>query len=226
MRSLSPSRLCRNASLAMLLVAAPFAAARAQSSRYMPPSPPRQWARPRPAFPRPRFLPAPIPGGGIALLAQNGMGRPAQNRPGLEMWMQQHRNLSPADQQRALQGDPSFRALPPQAQIRTLNELRRLQGMNPEALNRRRALLRMTPAQRQQFDLAMQQYAALAPGRQQIVGRAFAALRRVPPPDRAAAMATFPPLQQLSPTERQTLQNLLAWEPYMTAPAAPPDDAH
>ena len=163
--------------------------------------------------------------GGSVLLAQNGgmlfaQGRPAQNRPGLEQWMQQHRNLSPADQQRALQSDPSFRALPPQAQIRTLNELRRLQGMNPQELNRRRALLRMTPQQQEQFNATMQQYAALPPARQQLVGRAFAALRRVPLQDRAAAMSTFPPLRRLSPYESQMLQNLLAWEPYMTGPNA------
>jgi hypothetical protein len=142
----------------------------------------------------------------------------AQNRPGLEQWMQQHSNLSPADQQRALQSDPSFRALPPQAQLRTLNELRRLQSMNPQELNRRRALLRMTPQQQQQFNTTMQQYAALPPARQRLVGRAFAALRRVPPPDRAAAMSSFLPLRQLSPYELQTLQNLLTWEPYMTGP--------
>ena len=189
----------------------------AQASRYMPPGPPRQFA------PQARWM-RPVPSGGV-LLAQNGgvlfaQGRPAQNRPGLEMWMQQHRNLSPADQQRALQSDPSFRALPPQAQIRTLNELRRLQGMNPQELNRRRALLRMTPQQQQQFNVTMQQYAALPPARQQLVGRAFAALRRVPAQDRAAAMSTFPPVQRLSPYELQTLQNLLAWEPYMTGPNA------
>jgi hypothetical protein len=225
-----PFRLSVGAAMALAVCAAP-ALVRAQGPRYATPPPrPRQMARPPAQWVRP--VPAPggavpggaVPGGGIALLAQNGAGRPAQNRPGLEMWMQQHRNLSPADQQRELQSDPSFRALPPQAQQRTLNELRRLQGMNPQELNRRRALLRMTPQQQEQFNAAMQQYAALPPGRQQIVGRAFAALRRVPPRDRAAAMSTFPPLRQLSPYERQTLQNMLAWEPYMSG-AAGPDDA-
>jgi hypothetical protein len=210
MRSLLPIRLCLGAVLAL----PPGAAwARAQGPRYVPPEqfarPPARWVRP-------------APGGGV-LLAQNGGGRLAQNRPGLEQWMQQHRNLPPAEQQRALQSDPSFRALPPQAQQRTLNELRRLQGMNPQELNRRRALLRMTPQQQLQFNATMQQYAALPPGRQQLVGRAFAALRRVPPQDRAAAMSTFPPLRQLSPYERQTLENLLAWEPYMNGAGDPGD---
>lgn len=210
MRSLIPIRLCLGAVLALTLLLP--GAALAQAQRYMPASPPsRQFARPQARWVRPTA-------GGRVLLAQNGARRLAQNRPGLEQWMQQHSNLSPADQQRALQNDSSFRALPPQAQIRTLNELRRLQGMNPQELNRRRALLRMTPQQQLQFNATMQQYAALPPARQQLVGRAFAALRRVPAQDRAAAMSRFPPVQRLSPYELQTLQSLLAWEPYMTGP--------
>jgi Protein of unknown function (DUF3106) len=148
---------------------------------------------------------------------QNGGARMAQNgarRPGLEQWMENHKNLSPAEQRRALQGDPSFRALPPQQQQGALNELNRLQNMSPERLNRRQALLRMTPQQRQQFNFSVQQYAALPPGRRALVGRAFGELRRVPLGDRAAAMSTYPLLRQFSPYERQVLSNLLVWEPY------------
>lgn len=122
---------------------------------------------------------------------------------------------------RALQNDPTFRGLPAQQQQGALNEMRRLQTMNPQQLNRRQALLRMSPEQRQQFNAAMYQYATLPPARQRVVGGAFAALRRVPVGERAAAMNSLPQVQQLSPQERQTLGNMLAWEPYM-APASGP----
>jgi hypothetical protein len=149
----------------------------------------------------------------------------AQNRligPGLPQWMEQHRNLPPADQERALENDPGFRALNPQQQQRALNQLRRLQAMTPEQRNRSWALLRMTPQQREQFDGVLSQYSALPPGRQLLVHRAFAALRRVPPPQRQAAMATYPPMRQFSPYERQILANLLFWEPYITGGDATP----
>ena len=148
---------------------------------------------------------------------QNGGARMAQNgarRPGLEQWMENHKNLSPAEQRRALQADPSFRALPPQQQQGALNELNRLQNMSPERLNRRQALLRMTPQQLQQFNSSVQQYVGLPPDRRVLVRRAFGELRRVPPGDRAAAMSTYPLLRQFSPYERQVLGNLLVWEPY------------
>jgi hypothetical protein len=203
MRSRIPIRRLFGALLALSLSAAQLCA---QGTPYVPPP---RFVRPQIRWTRPPD---------VVLLAQNGGGRMAQNRPGLEQWMQQHGNLAPAEQQRALQNDPSFRALPPQAQLRLLNELRRLQSMNPQELNRRRALLRMTPQQQEQFNATMQQYAALPPARQRLVGRLFAALRRVPSQDRAAAMNTFPLLRQLSPYELQTLQNLLAWEPYMNGP--------
>jgi len=77
----------------------------------------------------------------------------------------------------------------------------------------------MTPEQRQQFNAVVQQYAALPPPRQIMVRQALAALRRVPPPQRQAALATYPPLRQFSPYERQVLANLLFWEPYFSAGA-------
>lgn len=199
MRFHLPIRLVTPAALAVSLALAP---AFAHGQRLVP-SPPRpaQWAA------------HPLPNGRV-LLAQN---RPVG--PGLQQWMEQHRNVPPAEQERALENDPGFRALNPQQQQHALNQLRRLQTMTPEQRNRSWALLRMTPQQREQFNLAVQQYTELPPTRQLLVHQAFGALRRVPPPQRQAAMATYPPLRQFSPYERQVLANLLFWEPYLTAGA-------
>jgi hypothetical protein len=214
---------------AALGLAAAMGSACAQTPRYDPPrwyyGPPRYYQPPQyeqPAREAPRYWQPPV-----ARIAQNrgpnrGPGPNRAARPGLPLWMQRHQNLSPAQQQRELQNEEGFRALPPQEQQRELQELRRLQSMTPEQRGRREALLGMTPQQRQQFTAAVGQFTALPPDRRVLVKRAFEALRRVPVPERQAAMSTYPPLRQLSPEERQTLVNLLFWEPYFTAQEGPP----
>lgn len=190
----TPTRPCLLATLALAVASV---SARCQGP--LPPAPPPRQAR---------WAARPLLGGRVLL---------AQNRAGLQQWMEQHRNLPPAEQERAFRNDPGFRALSPPEQQRALNQLRRLQGMTPQQRNRSWALLRMTPPQRQQFNAAMQQFTALSPDRRVMVRQAFAALRRVPPPQRQAAMAAYPPLRQFSPYEREVLSNLLFWEPYFTA---------
>ncbi len=199
MKSHYPTRLTLGAALAVSLAAPAFAC----GQEFLPPPRRAQWAA------------RPFPEGGI-LLAQNAIG------PRLQQWMEQHRNLPPAEQERALENDPSFRALSPQEQQRLLNRLRRLQALTPQQLDHRWAFLRLTPQQQQQVNAVLDQYAALPPARQVLVRRALAALRRVPLPQRQAAMATYPPLRQFSPFERQLLTNLLYWEPYLTAGAPSP----
>jgi hypothetical protein len=218
MRLHSPSRLCVGAAVVLLAVAWP---AFAGGFGFQPP--PRQQAR-QAARQAQNSGVRPIQGP-AARPMQNGV-RPGQNgtaRPGLQRWMQEHRNLPPGEQLRQLQSEPSFRALPPETQRGVLNEMRRLQGMNPQQLDRRQALLQMTPLQRQQFTASVQQYAGLPPERKQLVRRAFANLRRVPPGQRQAAMNSYPLVQQLSPYEQQVLGNLLVWEPYFAGgPAGGP----
>lgn len=193
----SPSRFCLSAALAVGLAVGPMFVCGQQFQPLRPRQ--AQWA----ARPQPNKR---------VLLAQN---RPLG--PGLPQWMEQHRNLPPAQQERALENDPSFRALNPQQQQRALNQLRQLQGMTPQQRNRRWAWLRLTPQQRQQVQTLAQQWAALPPARQLPMQQALAALLRVPPPQRPAAMATYPPLRQFSPYERQLLADWLYWEPYLDA---------
>jgi hypothetical protein len=194
-----PIRLYLGAALGLM---AAIGTVRAQPPRYYQPAPYQ-------AVPRSYGPPA------VVRLAQNGNAR-----PGLKQWIERHQNLSPEQQQRELQNEPGFRGLPPQMQMRELQELRRLQGMTPEQRGRREALLGMTPLQRQQFTAAVGQFTALPPNRRILVKQAFNALRRVPVPERQAAMSSYPPLRQFSPYERQTLVNLLYWEPYFTAQQA------
>src|SRR5271156_6889289 len=71
--------------------------------------------------------------------AKQGGGAKA-NQEHLPQWMARHSNLSPAEQQRALENEPGFRDLPPQTQQRIRDRLTQLNSMTPE--QRRRILER------------------------------------------------------------------------------------
>lgn len=141
----------------------------------------------------------------------------------LAQWMSRHQNLPLTQQQRALEQEPGFHSLPPEAQQRMHNRLTELHSMSPERrqrlLARTEAMERLAPEQRQEVRSAMQQLAALPEGRRQLVARAFRDLRTLPPQQRQYAFNTDPRyLQSFTPPERATLGNLLAVEPYLPPP--------
>jgi hypothetical protein len=141
------------------------------------------------------------------------------NQEHLPQWMAHHSNLSPAEQQRALENEPGFRDLPPQTQQRLRNHLAQLNNMTPEQRRRTvehtEAMERLTPSQREQFRGAMQQYSGLPEDRRRLVARAFRDLREMPPPQRQAILNSDRLRGQFSEQERNTLSGLLAVEPYL-----------
>jgi hypothetical protein len=150
--------------------------------------------------------------------AQNGAPRPIQNPGHLAQWMESHKSLSLADQQRALQNEPGFRDLPRETQQQQLNELGRLYSMNPEQrgrmLDRTEALERLTPAQRQQYNGAARQLYALPQPRRMLIGRAMLDLRMMPPAEREQVIDSPRFASQFSPDERSMVRTLLTAEPY------------
>lgn len=148
----------------------------------------------------------------------SGMGR-QQKREHLEQWMNQHSNLSPADQQRALEKEPGFRQLPPQTQQQLRNRLNQLNNMSPEQrrrlIERNEAMERLTPPQRQQVRSAMRQWHDLPQDRRRMVAHAFRDLREMPQPQRQAVLNSDRFRSQFSDQERSTLSNLLNVEPYL-----------
>jgi len=144
---------------------------------------------------------------------------PNRNREHLAQWMQQHSNMSLADQQRALEKEPGFRGLPPQTQQRMRNRLVQLNNMPPE---RRRSLLariedmeRLSPPQRQQVRSAMHQLGQLPPDRRRMVARAFRNLRDMPPSQQQALLHSENFRGRFSPEEQSTLSNLLSVGPLL-----------
>lgn len=141
------------------------------------------------------------------------------NQEHLPQWMARHSNLSPADQQKALEKEPGFRDLPPETQQAMRNRLAQLNNMTPEQrrrmLDRTEAMEHLTPPQRQQVRGALEQYRSLPEDRRRLVARAFKGLREMPEPQRQAMMNSDRFRGQFSDQERNALSNLLAVEPYL-----------
>lgn len=136
----------------------------------------------------------------------------------LAEWMNQHRDLSPLQQQQALDREPGFHELPPQTQQRMRDRLTQLNAMTPEqrqrVLRNNEHMETLTPDQRSQVRGAMQQLGALPPDQRRVVARSFRELRDLPPDQRAAAMSRVP----LNDAQRATLGNLLRVEPLLPPP--------
>ena len=149
-------------------------------------------------------------------------------QPHLGMWLQRHQNLSPEQQEQALQREPGFNRLPPETQQRLLNRLRQLNKMPPEqrqrTVDRIEAMEHMTPQMRQQVRASFQDFRSLPPERQRMVRKAFRDLREYPPEQRTAMMNSPRFQAQFSPQERSILGNILAVEPYQAIHGPKQDD--
>lgn len=155
---------------------------------------------------------------------QGGGGQKGQEH--LPQWMARHSNLSPAEQQKALENEPGFRDLPAQTQQRMRDRLTQLNNMTPEQrqriLDRTEEMEHLSPQQRQQVRSALDQYRGLPQDRQRLVARAFRDLREMPPQQRQAMMNSDRFRGQFSDQERNTLSGLLAVEPFI--PVQHPND--
>ena len=210
MKAQTPFRLALSAAALLLCIAVPsFARGRG-------PAPAQENVQTERPVQRPNLRPPANPG---------AAGRPGagQHQQHLAQWMENHRNLSLQDQQRALENEPGFHELPPQVQQRTRDELVRLYNMNPQQrqrmLDRNEVLERMSPPQRQQWRQAVQQLNSLPVPRRRMMARAILDLREMPPEQREQVINSPPFRSQFSDEERSTLSTLLTAEPYPPTPA-------
>jgi Protein of unknown function (DUF3106) len=167
----------------------------------------------------------------LPLAATTCFARPAQQAPRprfennqshLGAWLQRHGNLTPQQQERALQSEPGFNRLPPETQQKLMNRLQQLNRMPPNQRQRTvdhiEALERLTPQMRQQVRGSFQDFHALPEDRQRMVRKAFRDLREYPPEQRQAMMNSSQFQAQFTPQERGILGNILAVEPYHPVP--------
>ncbi len=141
----------------------------------------------------------------------------------LSAWLNRHQNLTPADQQKALEQEPGFSKLPIQTQQRMQERLRQLNAMSPEQRQRRlqdvETMERLTPQQRTQVAAATHDWGALPQDRRRMVGRAFRDLRDMPPGQRQEMLNSQRYRSEFSAQERGVLRNLLNVEPYLPRPS-------
>ncbi len=137
----------------------------------------------------------------------------------LASWLDHHSNLTPVQQQEALEKEPGFSDLPPQTRQRMRERLVQLNSMTPaqraKIVSRTEAMERLTPEQRVQVRNTMQQLASLPPASRRAVSRTFRNLREMSPDQRSAYLNSPDIRSQFSEEERSTLTNLMAVEPYI-----------
>ncbi len=142
----------------------------------------------------------------------------------LGQWMAQHSNLSPSQQQQALEREPGFRQLPSEQQQHMRERLAQLNAMSPQQRQRmiehNEAMERLSPDQRLQVRGAMSQLGSLPPDQRRIVARSFRELRELPPDQRYAALNSGR-YAYLNPTQRATLDNLIRVAPMLPPPDSP-----
>lgn len=150
-----------------------------------------------------------------------GQQRPrleSNQQPHLGTWLQRHGNLTPEQQEKALQAEPGFSRLNPETQQKLVDRLRQINRMPPNqrqrTVDRIEALEQLTPQRRQQVRASFLEFHTLPPDRQRMVRKAFRDLREYPPEQRQAMMNSNQFQAQFTPQERGVLGNLLAVEPY------------
>ncbi|SEC41270.1 DUF3106 domain-containing protein [Terriglobus roseus] len=167
-------------------------------------------AQPQAGAGQQRFI-GPVQQGGQA-------GQPVRGEH-LGQWMQQHSNLNPQQQQRALQNEPGFNRLAPQQQNQVMNRLNRLNTMPQQqrerVIQRAETMEHMSPQQRGNVRSAMGQLGALPEDRRRMVARSFRDLRQMPVQQRNSMLNSPEYRQQFTDEERGTLGNLLSVEPLL-----------
>lgn len=136
--------------------------------------------------------------------------RPPQHHAG--DWLRSNRDLSPQEQERALESDPAFRRLPAQQQERLRNRLEHFNSLQPQQqqrmLNRMEVWEHLTPEQKQDARRLGSQLRQLPPPRQQMMQTAIRDLREMPPDQREQVLDSPRFMSMFSDQERGILKGI------------------
>ena len=132
-------------------------------------------------------------------------------------WLEKHKNLPPAEQEKLLESDPSFKKLPPERQQELRERLRKFNSLTPQqrdrALNRMQYMASLSQEQRQQVREAGQQLQGLPQDRQIMVHKALRHLRQMDPQERQQVMDSDKFKSTFSEQERGIISRLAAINP-------------
>jgi Protein of unknown function (DUF3106) len=134
-----------------------------------------------------------------------------QNQPGhAGNWLRRYKDMSPAQQHRALENDPQFRKLPPQRQAELQRRLQHFSSLPPQqqerVLRRMEVWEHMTQDQRQQARQLFQQFKQLPPDRRQALNGAIRSMRGLTPAQRESLINSPQFQNAFSPQERGLLR--------------------
>jgi len=132
-------------------------------------------------------------------------------------WLNEHKHLSPDEQEKLLESDPKFKNLPPDRQAVLKERLRKFNNLTPEqrerALNRMQFMASLNQEQRQAIRDANQTLQTLPPERQVMVHKALRHLRQMTPEERDEEMNKDRFKATFSEQERGILSRLAAINP-------------
>lgn len=147
---------------------------------------------------------------------RNKGGQPPP-RPHLGEWLEQHRDMSLQQQERALRNEPGFNRLSLPKQQRLLRRLQQLNAMplqqRQRTLDRMEALERLSPQQRQQVRNVLEEVGRLPPAQRIRLRKAFHELSQLPQAQRSTTLNSYEYKSQFSDHERQILEILLTIKP-------------
>lgn len=153
------------------------------------------------------------PGGNVFHATQQQQSGGRQGNRGRGKWLQEHGNLPPQEQEKALEKDPEFRKLPPQRQEQLKQNLRRFNALPPEqrerTLNRMAAIEQLPPDKRQQLQGYMSQFRDLPMDRRQMIRRAYRNLHEMSPEERQRVMNSDRFRGSFNDSERSILNGML-----------------
>jgi hypothetical protein len=141
-------------------------------------------------------------------------GRPAVPRAEMPLrWIEQLREMSPAEQEKFLNNNARFRSLPAERQAQIRQRLQAWNDLSPEQrqtlIQRERVLAQMTPEQRRYVrETLLPQWQNLPPARRQVVLGKLRDLHGLSDSERGAKLNDDFFMNGLSPDERQMLRDL------------------
>ena len=139
--------------------------------------------------------------------------RRQENHPHPGKWLQEHNNLPPQDQEKALERDPDYQKLSPQRQEQLKERLRRFNSMSPQqrqrTIERMQAIEQLPPEKREMLQNSMAQLRNLSPDRRQTVRKAYRNLREMSPEERNRVINSDRFKNMLDDNERSIVNGLL-----------------
>jgi hypothetical protein len=140
-------------------------------------------------------------------------------------WLRDHKDLSPDQQEKLLEKDPSFQKLSPDRQSALKDRLRKFNSLPPaqreRALNRMQFMSSLTQEQRKEVRDANQQLQSLPNDRKIMVHKALRNLRQMPPQQRQQVLESDHFKSTFSPQEQGILKQLSDMTPTGASASAP-----